>query len=145
MMILQVTLQFYVSTKLEKKLVGRWTVFSNWQKQDFSINYVLPTVWHYGLWSFQAGGTKLEIFLPKNQHTFWHFLTPCHLPKFSKFNNFLWVCWFLGKNIFNFVPPAWKLHNPYCHTRAATCKIRAKKCRIFCKRASNMFYSIQMS
>ena len=33
----------------------------------------------------------------------------------AKFNNFLWVCWFLGKNIFNFVPPAWKLHNPYCH------------------------------
>ena len=27
---------------------------------------------HYGnmgLWSFQTGGTKLEIFLPKNQHT----------------------------------------------------------------------------
>ena len=23
----------------------------------------------YGLWSFQAGGTKLERFLPKNQHT----------------------------------------------------------------------------
>jgi hypothetical protein len=23
----------------------------------------------------------------------------------SKFNNFLWVCWFLYKNIFNFVPP----------------------------------------
>ena len=22
---------------------------------------------------------------------------------------------FLGKNISNFVPPAWKLHNPYCH------------------------------
>ena len=25
-------------------------------------------LWQYGLWSFQAGGTKLEIFLPKNQH-----------------------------------------------------------------------------
>ena len=25
---------------------------------------------------------------------------------------FLWVCWFLGKNIFNFVPPAWKPYNP---------------------------------
>ena len=22
----------------------------------------------YGMWSFQAGGTKLERFLPKNQH-----------------------------------------------------------------------------
>ena len=26
-------------------------------------------VWQYGLWSFQAGGTKLERFLPKNQQT----------------------------------------------------------------------------
>ena len=25
-------------------------------------------VWQYGLWSFQTGGTKLERFLPKNQH-----------------------------------------------------------------------------
>ena len=32
-----------------------------------------------------------------------------------KFNNFLWVCWFLGKNLSNFVPLIWKLHNPYCH------------------------------
>ena len=37
------------------------------------------------------------------------------LTQFSKFNNFLWVCWFLGKNISNFVPLIWKLHNPYCH------------------------------
>ena len=27
------------------------------------------TVWQYGLWSFQTGGTKLERFLHKNQHT----------------------------------------------------------------------------
>ena len=37
------------------------------------------------------------------------------LTQFSKFNHFLWVCWFLGKNLSNFVPPAWKPHNPYCH------------------------------
>ena len=30
-------------------------------------------------------------------------------------NNFLWVCWFLGKNLSNFAPPVWKLHNSYCH------------------------------
>ena len=31
----------------------------------------IPTcaLWQYGLWSFQTGGTKLERFLPKNQHT----------------------------------------------------------------------------
>ena len=28
-------------------------------------------LWQYGLWSFQTGGTKLERFLPKNQHTYW--------------------------------------------------------------------------
>ena len=38
------------------------------------------------------------------------------LVQFSKFKNFLWVCWFLCKKLSNFVPPAWKLHNPYCHT-----------------------------
>ena len=27
------------------------------------------TLWQYGLWSFQRGGTKLERFLHKNQHT----------------------------------------------------------------------------
>ena len=36
----------------------------------FILNIVkwLP-LWQYGLWSFQTGGTKLERFLPKNQHT----------------------------------------------------------------------------
>ena len=44
------------------------------------------------------------------------------LTQFSKLNNFLWVCWFLGKNLSNFVPPVWKLHYPYCHSeqRAST-------------------------
>ena len=42
--------------------------------------------------------------------------------QFSKFNYFLWVCWFLGKNLSNFVPPVWKLHNLYCHTlESCTC------------------------
>ena len=27
------------------------------------------TLWQYGLWSFQTGGTKLGRFLPKDQHT----------------------------------------------------------------------------
>ena len=140
----------------------------------------LYEVWQYGLWSFQTGGTKLERFLPKNQHTqrkllnfenwvngevskstkIWlsnqklsksfsiffslkninlgpHFLLltflitsifkslgflkwcpifdTSPLTQFSKFNYFLWVCWFLGKNISDFVPPVWKFHNSYCH------------------------------
>ena len=35
------------------------------------------------------------------------------LVQFSKFKNFPWVCWFLGKNLSNFIYPVWKLHNPY--------------------------------
>jgi hypothetical protein len=30
---------------------------------------VTRELWQYGLWSFQTGDTKLEIFLPKNQQT----------------------------------------------------------------------------
>ena len=37
------------------------------------------------------------------------------LHQFSKFNNFLWVRWFLGKNLSNFVSRTWKLGKPYCH------------------------------
>ena len=67
------------------------------------------------LWSFQTGGTKLEIFLPENQHI--------------QFNNFLWVCWFLGKNLSNFVPSAWKLHNSYCHNQGIAYLICSTTCR----------------
>ena len=44
---------------------------------------------------------------------FLHTVSPLH--HFLKFNNFLWVCWFLGKNLSNFVPPIWKLDNPCYH------------------------------
>ena len=58
---------------------------SKWDKiwtcsKEIRINYgaelilsygdnTLHTLWQYGLLSFQGGNTKLEIFLPKNQHT----------------------------------------------------------------------------
>ena len=51
------------------------------------------------MWSFQAGGTKLERVLPKNQHTQRKLLNFSPLTQFSKFNNFLLVCWFLDKNL----------------------------------------------
>ena len=35
--------------------------------------------------------------------------------QFSKFYNFLWVCWFLTKNLSDFVSLSWKLHNRYDH------------------------------
>ena len=37
-----------------------WSSFLLWE---------LWRVWQYGLWSLQTRGTKLERFLPKNQHT----------------------------------------------------------------------------
>ena len=33
------------------------------------IGHCWWTLWHYELWSFQRGDTKLERFSPKNQHT----------------------------------------------------------------------------
>ena len=42
------------------------------------------------------------------------------LVQFSKFKNFLWVSWFLGKNLSNFLYPVWKLHNPYYHNAHLT-------------------------
>ena len=51
----------------------------------------LRTLWQYGLWIFQVGGTKLERFLPKNQHAqrkllnfeFWINVELSKLPKFD--------------------------------------------------------------
>ena len=42
--------------------------------ETFVLNFNLriflwDILWQYGLWSFQSGGTNLERFLPKNQHT----------------------------------------------------------------------------
>ena len=41
------------------------------QKIFILLKIMVPDlkVWQYGLWSFHAGGTKLERFLHKNQHT----------------------------------------------------------------------------
>ena len=44
---------------------------------------------------------------------FWYFVP---LRKFTKYNIFLWVCWFLAKNIFNFVSLPGNLDNPYYHS-----------------------------
>ena len=38
------------------------------EKVNCILTYLL-TFWQYRLWSFQMGGSKLERFLPKNQHT----------------------------------------------------------------------------
>ena len=38
-------------------------------QSDYFMKFYHSTLWLYGLSSFQAGGTKLERFLPKNQCT----------------------------------------------------------------------------
>ena len=44
----------------KSKLFGLGLLWNSWPSS---------AIWQYGLWSFQLGGTKLERFLPKNQHT----------------------------------------------------------------------------
>ena len=49
-------------------------VYSELRKADcVHLHICIPAryraIWQYRLWSFQTGGTKLETFLPKNQHT----------------------------------------------------------------------------
>ena len=74
--------------------------FENWismglrsfQKSEFlkSIIYILPC-------TKLMNNEILEIFDFWNSD-FWKLLRPM-LIQFSKFNDFLWVCWFLGKNL----------------------------------------------
>ena len=56
----------YVSTYLNQKLTIVFFIFYFFFKITKCVNWRL---WQYRLWSFQAGGTKVEMFLHKNQHT----------------------------------------------------------------------------
>ena len=70
---------------------------------DWLTQFELWWLWQYWLWSFQTWDTNLERFLPKTQHTlkvkFWQLWQL--LIQNSKFNHFVWVCWFLNKNLSN--------------------------------------------
>ena len=46
-----------------------WTTYLGYLKGTQGQVWGILGVWQYGLWSFQTGGTKLERFQPKNQHT----------------------------------------------------------------------------
>ena len=57
---------------------------------------------------------------------FWHFFNPPHYTNFQ--SSIIKFGWFLGKNLFGFVPPAWKLDNPYCYNdRPKVFKTHTKK------------------
>ena len=47
---------------------------------------------------------------------FWHSLTPPHYTNLQNSIISFDYSWFLDNNLSNFVPLAWKPHNPYCHT-----------------------------
>ena len=47
---------------------------------------------------------------------FWPHFDSLPLIQNTKFDNFLWLFWFSGKNLSNFVSPIRKLHNPYGHS-----------------------------
>ena len=70
-------------------------------------------------WKLKQSTLKALIFV-----RYWGF----PLVQNSKFNNFLWVCWFLGKNLFNFVSTVWKPHKSYCHNSQHQLKLHAIIC-----------------
>ena len=73
----------FLSYWLSTRLLYKSTLVHNLDVFDFSFNRPWP-VWQYGLSSFQAGGTKLERFLPKEIVEFWEFLGRCQkVPKFE--------------------------------------------------------------
>ena len=46
-------------------------------------------------------------------HSSW--ILPYLLCLFTKYNDFLFACWFFAQNVLNFVSLLWKLDNPYYH------------------------------
>ena len=60
-------------TKVLDFINSKMTTFSPFFHASVHTHVLIHTrervLWQYGLWSFQAGGAKLERFLPKNQHT----------------------------------------------------------------------------
>ena len=63
-----ITFHFTIYTLLQKVSTLRRNVLKNEYSRLVRM-YLQSALWQYGLWSFQTGGTKLERFLPKNQHT----------------------------------------------------------------------------
>ena len=66
----------WIQDSLFKRGLGKpWTFYSSdkrwsqWSRGSYRWAMIQYLIWQYRLWSFQMEGTKLEIFLPKNQHT----------------------------------------------------------------------------
>ena len=55
---------------LKVKILNREVDSNKQDYRNFEKRSNSCLVWQYGLWSCQTGGTKLERFLPKNQHKY---------------------------------------------------------------------------
>ena len=61
----------FIQSKLKDFHIFQELLFDDTLEKKKDKTYILGwcILWQYGLSSFKAGGIKLEIFLPKNQHT----------------------------------------------------------------------------
>ena len=91
-----------------------------WQKLSKSFSFFslrnINLEAHFLLLTFFDNINFWITLLSKVKIQFW---TPPHyITQFSKFNNFPWLCWFLGKNLSNFYPPFENSTTPtYCHNK----------------------------
>ena len=70
---------------------------------------------------------------------FWHFLTARSYSSSPNLVISFDYSWFLAKNVSNFVPPAWKLHNRYCHSIYIVQLSPLWNSKVFTKVVGNMF------
>ena len=85
----------------KSKIIGIFLILYSWKNINLGAHFLLLTF-------FDKINFKIT-YITKMMPYFWQ------LTINPKFNHFLKVWWFLGKNLPNFVSPIWKLHNPYCH------------------------------
>ena len=58
--------QYLIISKVNKPSLTKFMYQTKWRETKLHVQCAL---WQYGSWSFQTRSTKLERFLPKNQHT----------------------------------------------------------------------------
>ena len=89
------------------KIIGIFLFFSVNNTSLFrSTSFIIEICWRHPL---------LNHTITKMMPNFWQFATTPIL-QLNFFNNFPWICWFLGKNLSNFVSPDLKLYNQYYHS-----------------------------
>ena len=106
--------QWFMTSELINFVLLKWIVSHSGQKslpsEDFTLYLNV-----LGLWSFQTGYIKLEsFFASESTYPKEIGLMGSHQIKVFKVDYFI-LTLFLVPNLFNFIHPVWKLHNPYCH------------------------------